>query len=108
MPSWIAEQAVLWVHASGRRVEGRIGVGMPAIEPTGEAGCELALDGLDRPVVIYGEGTLQALLLALRLAGMRLHDFEAKGGRVLRANGDELPLDALFGPLLRAAGQPRV
>jgi len=104
-PTWIAEERVLFVHADGRRSNGRIAVGLPTRMPTGEAACPIALDGLERLPPISGESELQALCLALGLLGMRLHDFVSRGGRVLEASGEheELPLAAVLGPLFRDA-----
>lgn len=104
LPTWIAEQQVVFVDAQGGRRAGRIAVGLPAVESPGCAACRVALDShFSTPVPVYGESTLQALLLAAGLLGRLLADFVAAGGRVLDASDDsEVPLAALFGPLLRA------
>jgi hypothetical protein len=76
---------------------------------TENASCPIALDGMEQCRPIHGETTLQALLLAIRFLGMRLHDFLSRGGRVVyaddNAGGDdvEVALDALFGALPRDA-----
>ena len=105
MPTWIADQAVVFVHADGRRLEGRIAIGTPYYDER-NAACAYSLDGLDPPRdrvrEIFGETTLQALLLTVQFVGTYLHGFVAHGGRVLHVDGSELPLEALFGPLLRA------
>ena len=103
---WIAEKAVIWAFPDGEQRPGRIAVGMPTMigEHTGR--CTIALDGFEPERPIVGEGTLQALLLALRLGGYRLHDFTSRGGRVLTPAGDEVGLDAIFGPLLMEAKAP--
>lgn len=95
----------MFVHPDGRRESGRIAVGLPFRFDAVECRCSVALDGLDKiSVSIKGESPLQALLLALQVLGFRLHQFVTTGGRVLAAaDGDELPLTAFFGPLLRAA-----
>jgi hypothetical protein len=52
---------------------------------------------------MIGGGTLSALLSGVRFLGAMLHEFIARGGRVLDpADDSDVPLDALFGPLLRA------
>ncbi len=90
---------------------GRIAVGVPT-QGAENAWCPIALDGLERCHPIAGETPLQALLIAISFFGIRLHDFLSHGGRVLYVDdGDEtgdqdVPLSALFGPLLRAAEVP--
>jgi hypothetical protein len=101
-PTWIAEEHVVFVRPDGRRTTGRIAVGHPEKTGTGEARCTVTLDGLEQTSPIFGESTLQALLLGVRFLGMRLHDFQSKGGRVLHAADDsDVELDELFGSLLR-------
>jgi hypothetical protein len=111
--AWIAEQAVTFVHPTGKRVDGLIGIGMPFPGPP-NATCTYALDGLDEPIEparhLNGEDTLQALLLAVQFVGMRLQHFVSRGGRVVfRVEGTEpaeleddidFPLASYFGPLL--------
>lgn len=101
-PSWIAEKHVVFVHADGRRSVGRIAVGQPEQVASGEVRCPIALDGLERTGPIFGESSLQALLLGVRFLGMRLHDFLSKGGRVLDPEDDsDVGLDESFGTFLR-------
>ena len=104
---WIAEQSVVFVHPDGRRVPGRIAVALPELVGPEEAQCAIALDGLDPGRAVHGASTLQALVLALRFLGMRVHDFMSKGGRVVDPDEElDLPLDAYFGAWLSAAGSP--
>ncbi len=104
--TWIAEEAVVFVHPNGIRSTGRIALGAPSIRESDYA-CEVALDGLERSLAIYGASSLQALLLASRFLGMRLHDFLSTGGRVVYPPDDgegddtDVPLTALFGSFLR-------
>jgi len=106
-PVWIAEARVVWVMPGGEHRPGRIAVGMPTMIGEHEARCTIALDGFEPAHAVSGEGTLQALLLALTLGGMRLHDFVSRGGRVLGEDGvHERQLGAIFGPLLTAAKPP--
>jgi hypothetical protein len=101
--TWIAQENVVFVDVDGRRSSGRIAVGRPEQVSAVEATCTVALDGLERTWPIRGTSTLQALLLATRFLGMRLHDFISKGGRVVYPDGDDdVTLEALFGALLRA------
>jgi hypothetical protein len=100
-PTWIAERAVVFVHPDGRRRDGRIAVGLPYMVSEAQARCPLILEGLETfPPQIAGSSTLQAMLLAARLAALRLHDFRARGGRIEypgEEGGGEVDLDALFG-----------
>jgi hypothetical protein len=97
---WIAEQRVTWVLASGERREGRIAIGMPVAIADNEATCAYALDGLEYVAgPMRGADTMQALCIALRFIGWKLHDFLATGGRVLD-DGEDAGLEAAFGPLL--------
>ncbi|HEY3807950.1 MAG TPA: hypothetical protein VGL61_35440 [Kofleriaceae bacterium] len=113
-PIWIAELRVILVHPNGRRVHGHIAVGQPytlaGADPTAgyESHCPVEIDGLiSRAHPIIGGGTLDALLHGIKALGMHLHAFIARGGRVLDpADDSELPLEAMFGPMLRAVELP--
>jgi hypothetical protein len=122
-PIWIAELRVVFVHPDGRRVPGRIAVGQPytlaGADPAAsyESHCPVEIDGVhSRLFPIVGEGTLGALLLGVQFLGSMLHDFVSRGGRVLYPNSDvplaeddsgvDVPLSALFGPMLRAFNLP--
>lgn len=100
MSTWIAEQPVVFAHPNGVRTAGRIAIAAPVVREE-DCACEIALDGLERSVRIYGDDTLQALLLGARFLSSRLHDFTSKGGRVVATQPDgeeyDLPLEAYFG-----------
>ena len=83
--TWIAEELVIFLHADGSHMPGKIAIGLPVTLTEGvEAHCVVSLEGLDhRTWPIIGGSPLQALLLAVSFVGMRLHDFLSKGGRVL-------------------------
>lgn len=102
-PSWIAERRVVFVHPDGRRSDGRIAIGAPYMVDIDEARCPVTLDGLETfPPQVAGASTLQALLLAARLAGRRLRDFQERGGRIeypVDEGGGDVDLEALFGSL---------
>ena len=78
-----AELDVLW--PDGRRVRATIAVGQPYHDAQWRAWrCPVRLDGLARPLPdIGGDDSLQALLLALRLAHQELARAEANGARLL-------------------------
>jgi len=113
MTTWIAEERVVFLHANGHRSAGRIAIVAP-MQRDQDCACAVALDGLQRPGTIFGDTTLQALLLAAQFLGFRLHDFISRGGRVLLSPDDETtdhedvdaPLSASFGPLLRHPEPP--
>jgi hypothetical protein len=100
--TWIAEERVIFLHADGRKVPGRIAVGLPVQEDASEASCCIEIDGIQyNHQAMIGTSTLQALLLAVRYIGWRLHEFLSNGGRVLDPDEHEFTIDALFGPLLQ-------
>lgn len=104
---WIAEEPVAFLHPDGRRETGRIAISVPVVVSAGEAQCRVAMDGLERSARISGASPLQALLLALQFLGRRLHDFRARGGRVVDQGGDDdVALEAIFGPLLADGSGP--
>jgi hypothetical protein len=99
--TWIAEQRVTWALASGERRPGRIAIGMPIAISEVEASCWYALDGLEYVAgPMLGSDTMQALCMALRFVGWKLHAFLARGGRVLDDDGEDVGIEAVFGPLL--------
>jgi hypothetical protein len=122
MSQWIAEENVVFVHADGTRIHGRIAVAAPVVRDQ-DCACEVVLEGLERSYTIFGDSTLQALLLGVRFLGARLHDHLSRGlhvelaedpaeGDSKESDGDDDDNDAdviavLFGPLLRTAGADR-
>jgi hypothetical protein len=88
----------------GTRRPGRIAVGRPYVVDKKQSSCPIVLDGLHPGHPIHGGDPMQALLLALRFAGNLLHTFLEQGGRVVDEDDDDVPLDAYFGPLVRAPG----
>jgi len=108
MTQWVAEAKVVFVQPDGSRVAGRIAVAAPVVREA-DCACEVAMEGLERSFVIYGDSTLQALLLGVRFLGHRLHDHRSRGVRIEMDGDDDDAVDrddvveALFGPLLRAA-----
>jgi hypothetical protein len=108
-PIWIAEMRVVIVHPDGLRAPGHIAIGQPyalgGADPAAnfESHCPVKIDGLGSGVHhVSGGGTLSALLLGIQLLGYLLHDFRARGGRVVDADdGTDVDLDSMFGPFLR-------
>jgi hypothetical protein len=100
LPTIIAERTVILVHPDGRREPGRVWIGLPEqLDAEVMALCPAGVDGLsDGQHPIAGTDTLQALLLATRLAATLLRDFQDRGGQVLHPEDDEpVDLDAYFG-----------
>ncbi len=100
--NWIAGREVTFIKPDGRKTPGRIAIGEPEEVSGVEARCAVLLEGLDPVHEARGDSTLQALALALRLAGRRLHDFCSSGGRVEypdHEGGGDVDLDALLGPV---------
>lgn len=109
--TWIAEEAIVFVYPDGRRVVGRIAIGLPTMLGEHEAKCELALEPLDPRVREYsGGGKLQALVSALQIAGTLIDAFLKDGGRLLYPidPGDpedvEFAIEVVLGPLLAPPG----
>jgi hypothetical protein len=103
--TWIAEEAIVFVYPDGRRVDGRIAIGLPTMVDEHEARCELTVEPLDPKVrACSGEGKLQALVSALRIVGMLVDAFLKEGGRLLYPGGGQedvdFAIDAVLGPLL--------
>jgi hypothetical protein len=97
----MAEEEVVFVHPDGRRVAGRIAIGAP-FNAGRECAIEVSLQGIEPRLStkIYGETTLQALMLGIRFMGYRLHDFLEKGGRIVYGDDQAFPIDAYFAGLL--------
>jgi hypothetical protein len=113
--TWIAEDRVVWVFPSGEKREGRIAIAAPVPDPRPDIEgdttwkCEAVLEGLwHRPLVVFGEGSLQPLLLMLRLLGSELHAFISRGGRLVMPEEDEgwHPILMSFREYLRQPGDP--
>jgi hypothetical protein len=108
--TWIAEEAIVFVYPDGRRVDGRIAIGLPTMVGEHEARCDLAVEPLDPKVRAYsGGGKLQALVSALRIAGTLIDAFLKNGGRLLYPAGQDdvddqedvdFAIEAVLGPLL--------
>jgi hypothetical protein len=99
---------VVLVFPSGNRVPSHISVGQPVTlndqDPADnyESYCAVEIQGLQPLTRISGGGSLQALLLGLSFLGMRLHDFGARGGRVVHSDEDsDVELKSIFGTFLR-------
>lgn len=103
MTTWIAEEHVIWVLASGERRVGRIAVGLPEMVPDDGARRSARSRSMawNQRGPSAAKGTMQALLLALRLGGMRLYVFISKGMSVRCPIDDsEVDLSEIFGAFL--------
>lgn len=107
MTAIIAEAAFIGEHPSRERFPIHVRVEAPTLHSSGEWSCLLAIGGLhDNLLPMRGEDALQALSLALGLAGSLLRDFVSSGGRLLYADGSdaEVPIDSYFGPFTAGTG----
>jgi hypothetical protein len=81
---WTAELEVIWI-VGGRRVPGRVAVGVPELVPDGdgEAICPVALDGLQSVTRVHGHGAFHALMQGVRSLDLQIRDYVAKGVRAV-------------------------
>lgn len=87
----IAEWVVVFRRPDAQEVPGRIWFGRPVEVGKGEAACAVGIDGLHGGLpAIRGVNTVQALMLAVRLVGRLLREFQDGGGAVLDATGATL------------------
>lgn len=96
----IATEKVFGQRPGEERFEIVIEIGKPyrVAGAPNEWACAVALIGLDgRLPDVHGEGSLQALSLAIGLAYRLLQFFEEDGGVLTDAQGDRFALDAVFG-----------
>jgi hypothetical protein len=93
----------VFIRPDGRRVDGRIWIGLPERVDEREARCSFGIDGLhERLQPVSGNDTLQALLLAVRLGATLLQHFREEGGRIVRPGDDRsVDLEPYFGTLVR-------
>ena len=82
--SWTAELPIVWI-VDGRRVPGRVAIGVPELVPDGdgEAICAVALDGLQPVTPVRGYGEFHALMQGVRFLDLRIRDYVAKGVRAV-------------------------
>src|SRR5262245_9666671 len=90
---------LLCIRPDGERIEVTVAIGHPYPTISGDWACPVEIDGLHgRLADMHGIDSLQALCLAIRLAGRLLHAFEASGGRILDpATEEAVTLDGYFG-----------
>ena len=74
MSNMIASCCCLVVKPDGDASQFTLGVSQPVQQPTGEYGCDTFLPDTDQPRTIYGEDSLQSLLLALKFMADRIND----------------------------------
>src|SRR5689334_25352694 len=81
MPSWIAEERLRAMRASGEFFEVRVRLGQPYAVASDEWACTVAVEGLHGKLHdIHGTSSLQALCLAASLARQLLTQFVEDGG----------------------------
>lgn len=97
----IATEPFVVVNADGHSFDGCVVIGAPAMGDDGVARCAVQLDGVDpMPYVIAGDTTLQALLLAVRMAATLLRALVADHGmRIVNSDGSPWEPDIVFAGL---------
>ena len=98
MDAPVASLKLVEVAPSGRRTPINVEVGRPHPDSRGAWACPVLVDGLDsKPRDIYGEDSLQALCLGLRLVRTHLEGVLERGSRLVYSDeGTEFPIDAYF------------
>lgn len=78
--NWTAELPIVWI-VDGRRVPGRVAIGVPELVPDGdgESICAVVLDGLQPMTPVHGDGEFHALMQGVRFLDLRIRDYVAKG-----------------------------
>ena len=100
---------MVFVLEDGPRTPGNIAVGLP-VKRESDCACEVMIGPMDIHT-IYGDTTMQALLLATRFLGTRLQHFLSRGGRVVfppdgfTQEDEDIPLREIFGVLLGPADE---
>jgi len=93
----IATETIFGQRSSGERFVINIEIGIPfkwgGTSPT-EWACQIKVAPFRSKAVIHGEGSLQALCLALRSVHTELAGFIEDGGKIMHENGDAFPLGA--------------
>lgn len=74
MSHMIASCSCLVEKPDGDTLKYTLGVSQPIQQPTGEYGCDTFLPDAEQPRTIYGEDSLQSLLLALKFMADRIND----------------------------------
>ena len=98
MESPIATLELVEVAADGSRIPLRIELGQPRPDGRGAWACLVSVDGYDRHAKdIYGEDSLQALCLAMRMVRLHLDCSLERGSRLVHTDEDiDFPLEAYF------------
>ncbi len=97
----IATETLFGQRADGERFAIMIEIGLPfkwgGTSPT-EWACQIKVAPLRAKAVIHGEGSLQALCLALRSVHSELAAFAKDGGKIMHEDGNDFPLTAYLPP----------
>jgi len=98
MDAPVASLKLIEVAPSGTRAPIHVKVGCPHPDNRGAWACPILVDGLDsKPRDIYGEDSLQALWLGLRLVRTHLEEVLERGNRLVHSDdGSEFLLDTYF------------
>lgn len=98
----LARLDLIFENQSGSRRLIVVELGQPESCENGAWKCRVTLAGIDhRTRSTYGVDALQAICLTLRYIAFQLKELLINGGKLLHGDGDEFPLDAYFGAILR-------
>lgn len=99
MIDFIANTQSRVITPSGVTEIATIGISSPVQQPTGEYGCRVCLPDSSLPRTIYGEDSLQSILLALRFMAGRIDNMIAEDWQFYVVDShDRFPFEAYFMP----------
>jgi len=98
MDAPIASLKLIEIAPGGTRTPIHVQIGCPRPDGRGAWACAILLGRLDsKPRVVYGEDSLQALCLALRLVRAQLEGVLERGHRLVDADdGGDFALETYF------------
>lgn len=99
MDSLIAETKMIGIYPDMREIEILASIGSPFRDLNGRWGCPAEISGIYGKLgPVYGEDSMQALCLALKLVYTLLKDFIEKGGKLVHPyDKSDFPLRAILG-----------
>jgi len=99
MNTLIAKCDCLITKLTGESINFSLGVSQPVQQKTGEYGCNTFLPDAELPRMIFGEGLLQSLFLALKIMADRINDLLSKQWKFEYSQEDErcrIPFEVYF------------
>ena len=111
-PQFIATKQLLWLRHDGAEVLITARIGTPYQIDEATWACAVELDGVDsRYPDLFGEGSIQALNMALRMVATRLAHLLDMGERLVHPEQRDCvwnsqALEGIFGPGFKLATEP--